>query len=94
MEGTGSKRSSFLCVAIDSACEEIHRAWRSGATPLFIAVSPELFAELRVLQRRELLADAPLLLLELPVSEDPSLTQSDVIVARSPVVDEKSVVPS
>ena len=87
MTSADSERTSFLAIAIDSACEEIHRAWRIGATPLFIALSPELYAELRGLQARELVGNAPLLLLDLPVAEDQSLTRSEVIVALSPIAD-------
>lgn len=84
MTATEPGRSSFLAVAIDSACDEIHRAWRVGASPLFIALSPELYAELRSLRERDLAANVPILLLDLPVVEDISLRNSDVIVALAP----------
>lgn len=86
MSDTHSHRSSFLAIAIDVACEEIHQAWRAGAAPLYIALSPELYAELHSLRLRELVGDTPLLLLDLPVVEGPALKGSAVIVARSPVV--------
>jgi hypothetical protein len=69
-----------LALALDDACDQIHRAWRAGYSPTTIALGAELFDVVRRARSRELAAGAPLLLLDLHLVEDDRLGGAEVAV--------------
>jgi hypothetical protein len=78
MSARASFENAFLAIAIDDACADIHDAWRSGRAPVSLALGSTLYAQVLAAREREVLTGAPLLLLDLPVFEDPSLNGSSV----------------
>jgi len=71
---------SSLAIALDNACGQIHQAWREGRSPTTIVIGAQLFETVRSARRRELAAGAPLLLLDLQVTEDADLVGDTVYV--------------
>ena len=75
-----ARRAPFLAVAIDDACTEIHRHARNGRSAVKLSLGSELYSQVLAAREREVLAGAPLLLLDLPVIEDATLDRSSVVV--------------
>ena len=78
MDRHEESEAAFLAIAIDNACADIHAAWQSGRAPVSLALGSTLYAQVFAAREREVLAGAPLMLLDLLVIEDPSLQGSSV----------------